>query len=160
MPVTRVTSATTWLLGRANARAQRLLAEGFAAFGLRPLHYRALAALDEHGELSQAELGRHLALDRKDVTVALDSLAQRGLVERTPDAGDRRRNVVALTDAGRELLPQLDHALQSVQARVLEPLTGREASQLRATLAKLVEVDLEGPRGRESVPATQRALSR
>jgi len=64
-------------------------------------------------------------------------------VERTPDAGDRRRNVVALTDAGRELLPHLDHALESVQARVLEPLTEREASQLLATLAKLVDVDAE-----------------
>jgi DNA-binding MarR family transcriptional regulator len=143
MPVTRVTSATTWLLGHANARAQRLLADGFAAFGLRPLHYRALAALDEHGELSQAELGRHLSLDRKDVTVALDSLAQRGLVERTPDATDRRRNVVALTDAGRELLPQLDRALESVQARVLAPFTEREAGQLRAMLAKLIVVDAE-----------------
>lgn len=143
MPVTRVTDATTWLLGRANARAQRVLAEEFAAFALRPLHYRALAALDEHGELSQVELGRHLSLDRKDVAVALDSLAQRGLVERTPDPDDRRRNVIALTDEGRELVPKLDRTLESAQQRVLAPLSEAEASQFRATLAKLIDVDTE-----------------
>lgn len=139
MPVSRVSDAPTWVLGRANARAQRLLAEGFAAFGLRPVHYRALAALDEHGGLSQVELGRHLALDRKDVAIALDALAERSLIERTPDPGDRRRNIVALTGEGRRILPQLDLTLRAVQERVLAPLTEREAAQLRAALAKLAD---------------------
>jgi len=136
-------SASTWLLSRANSRAQRLLAEGFAEFGLRPLHYRALAALAEHGQLSQAELGRHLALDRKDVALAVDALAERELVDRSVDPVDRRRNVVALTDKARELLPQLDRTLHEVQERVLAPLTTAEKSQLRATLAKLIDADPE-----------------
>jgi len=42
----------------------------FAEFALRPVHYRLMAALEEHGDLSQVALGRHLGLDRKDVAVA------------------------------------------------------------------------------------------
>lgn len=137
MPVTRVTATPTWLLSRANARAQALLADAFAVFDLRPVHYRALAALDEHGELSQVELGRHLALDRKDVALAVDLLDDRHLVERRPDPDDRRRNIVALASAGRDLLPRLHAALDSAQDAVTAPLTGREATELRRILAKL-----------------------
>lgn len=141
MPVTRVASASTWLLSRANSRAQRLLAEGFAAFGLRPLHYRALAALAEYGQLSQAELGRHLGLDRKDVALTVDALADRDLVDRAADPTDRRRNIVTLTDKGSDLVPQLDRTLEAVQEHVLAPLSAAEVRQLRAMLAKLITAD-------------------
>lgn len=125
------------MLSRANARAQRILQDAFANMGLRPVHYRAIAALDEHGELSQAQLGRHLRLDRKDVAVAVDFLCSRDLVSRSPDPSDGRRNIIALTDAGTRLLPQLDRRLGEVQDQVLAPLSAREAKTLLSLLAKL-----------------------
>jgi DNA-binding MarR family transcriptional regulator len=137
MPVSRVADLPTWMLSRANARAQGLLYEAFAEVGLRPVHYRAMAALDEHGDLSQAELGRHLGLDRKDVAVAVDFLSGRDLISRSPDPADARRKIVALTDAGRGLLPALNRALAEVQRQVLAPLSAREAKDLLRLLAKL-----------------------
>ncbi|MDH2414233.1 MarR family transcriptional regulator [Nocardioides sp. CER19] len=137
MPVSRVVQQPTWLLSRANARAQGLLYTAFAEEGLRPVHYRALAALDEHGEMSQAELGRQLGLDRKDVTVALDHLADWRLVRRRPDPADGRRNVVTLTTSGRELLPRLDSLLGDVQEQVLGPLSADQRALLVSLLARL-----------------------
>src|SRR6187200_955239 len=62
----------TWLLGQAAARASALLAAGFAQHGegLRGYHYRLLAALDQSGPSSQADLGRDTGIDRSDVTAA------------------------------------------------------------------------------------------
>ena len=145
MTVSRVTAAPTWLLSRANARAQAILVAAFADFDIRPLHYRTLATLDEYGELSQAELGRHLAVDRKDITTTVDLLAERGWVERTADPGDRRRNIVVLTYAGRELLPRLHATLDTVQGAVLAPLTHRETGQLTHLLSKLASTNAETP---------------
>lgn len=139
--VRRVSVLPTWLLSRANARAQRLLQDAFAERALRPVHYRMLAALDEHGDLSQAELGRHLALDRKDVAVALDDLAERGLLRRRPDPADGRRNLVVLGDAGWALLPDLDLILARVQDDVLAPLSERQRATLVALLARLAPPD-------------------
>jgi DNA-binding MarR family transcriptional regulator len=145
MSLTRVSTTPTWLLGRANARAQGLLAAAFDPFGLRPLQYRALAALEEHGELSQAELGRRLTMDRKDVSVAVDLLGERRLVERRADPKDRRRTIVALTNEGRALLPRLHAALGAAQEAVVAPLTAREAAELTKLLAKLGAGDPAAP---------------
>src|SRR3954447_20496067 len=90
----RIQQMPSWLISRAYAHSSRLLAEGFAAAGVRGYHYRLLAALEEFGPASQADLGRRTLIDRSDVVAAVNELAERGLVERAPDPDDRRRNVI------------------------------------------------------------------
>ena len=138
MPLERVATRPTWLLSQANARAQALLAECFATEGLRGYHFRLLAALDQYGPSSQAELGRYTGIDRSDVVAALDELVERGFARRDPDAADRRRNVVTITKRGRSTLERVDGELDGVQAAVLAPLTRNERSTFVRLLAKLV----------------------
>ena len=95
----RVSGQPTWLLSRANARAQQILHDAFGREGLPGYHYRLLAALDEFGHTSQADLGRRTGIDRSDIVAAVNDLVASGLVSRTPDADDRRRNVIAITSA-------------------------------------------------------------
>jgi DNA-binding MarR family transcriptional regulator len=47
------------------------------------------------------ELAQRLAADPPYVTLIVDDLEQRGLVQRTPHPTDRRAKLVQLTDAGR-----------------------------------------------------------
>lgn len=141
MPLRRVSGQPTWLLSRANARAQGILHEAFAAAGTRPYHYRLLAALEQDGPQSQAQLGRRTAIDRSDVAGALNELADRRVVRREPDPGDARRNIVSLTDAGRAELARLDTVLAAVQADVTSALTRRERDELVRLLAKLGPTD-------------------
>src|SRR5712675_2246789 len=98
----RVRDRPTWLISRTFARSSGLLAAGFESHGrgLRSYHYRLLAALDEWGPASQADLGRGTGIDRSDVTAALVDLEERGLVQRDVNQADRRRNVVSITAAG------------------------------------------------------------
>lgn len=135
--LTRVAGRPTWLLSRANARSQRLLAEAFAAEGVRGYHFRLLAALDQYGAASQADLGRHTGIDRSDVVATLNDLVGAGLAERAPDPTDRRRNVVTLTAQGATTLDRLDAVLDEVQDAVLAPLTANERKTLVRLLAKL-----------------------
>ncbi len=119
----RVAGRPTWLLSRANVRSQGLLADAFAAEGLRGYHFRLLAALDQYGPASQAELGRHTGIDRSDVVATLNDLVASGLAERAPDPADRRRNVVTITRRGAGTLERLDAVLDTVQDAMLAPLT-------------------------------------
>ena len=133
----RVAGRPTWLLSRANARAQGLLADAFAAEGLRGYHFRLLAALDQYGPASQADLGRHTGIDRSDVVATLNDLVASGLAEREPDPADRRRNVVTITRRGAGTLERLDVVLDAVQDVMLAPLTPAERKTFVRLLAKL-----------------------
>ena len=87
----RVAARPTWLLSRANARSQALLADAFGAEGVRGYHFRLLAALDQYGPASQADLGRRTGIDRSDVVATLNDLVGAA----SPDASPIRPTVVA-----------------------------------------------------------------
>jgi DNA-binding MarR family transcriptional regulator len=135
----RVADRPSWLITRAHAYAHRLLAEGFAAAGVRGYHYRLLAALEEFGPASQAALGRRTSIDRSDVVAALNELADRGLIQRSPDPDDRRRNVITITPAGSEQLATLDEVLAGVQEQLLAPLSAADRTRLIGLLTRVLE---------------------
>jgi MarR family transcriptional regulator, lower aerobic nicotinate degradation pathway regulator len=143
----RVKDRPTWLISRTFARSSALLAAGFESHGsgLRSYHYRLLAALEEWGPSSQADLGRSTGIDRSDVTAALSELESRGLVERSVDPDHRRRNIVTITQPGVKQLQELDKVLDRIQEQVLKPLTGAQQRQFLALLTKLLATTDEPP---------------
>ena len=60
--------------------------------------FAVLAALDELGPLSQAEIGRSLGLDRANVNRIVTRLEREGLLRRTQDPHDGRRLMLTATD--------------------------------------------------------------
>jgi MarR family transcriptional regulator, lower aerobic nicotinate degradation pathway regulator len=135
----RIKDRPTWLIGRVYARSSALLAGGFEAHGdgLRGHHYRLLAALEQSGSASQADLGRDTGIDRSDVTAALTELEARRFVVRKVDPHHKRRNVVTLTPEGADALLRLDAVLDGVQAAILAPLTDAEQRQFLDLLSRM-----------------------
>jgi|SRR5579875_1471343 len=70
-----------------------------AELGLSFIRIKALRKLAD-APMSMRDLGAALAIDAPYTTVVVDDLEQRGLVERRPDADDRRRKYVAATREG------------------------------------------------------------
>jgi DNA-binding MarR family transcriptional regulator len=134
----RLSAKPSWLLTQVAVHAHRLASDGFGGVGARGYHYRILAALDEFGVASQAELGRRCSMDRSDVVAAINELAEQGFAERTPDPDDRRRNMVSLTTAGDRQLRRIDRALDKVQDELLGPLPAEDRKTLTRLLAQLL----------------------
>jgi DNA-binding MarR family transcriptional regulator len=143
MPFSRILEMPTWLIGRASAYSHRLLVEGFAAAGARGYHHRLLAALEEFGPVSQAALGRRTGIDRSDVVAALNELAGRALIQRSPDPDDRRRNIITITPAGTQQLRRLEEILADVQDELLAPLSPADRTKLIRLLTRLLEHDVQ-----------------
>jgi MarR family transcriptional regulator, lower aerobic nicotinate degradation pathway regulator len=139
----RIRDRPTWLISRTYARSHGLLNDGFAASdtGLRSYHYRLLAALEEWGPIGQADLGRSTSVDRSDVVTWLGELERLGLIERTVNPNNRRRNIVSITPAGSKQLQALDNVIDEIQERVLAPLSQNERRQLTKLLRKLADAD-------------------
>jgi DNA-binding MarR family transcriptional regulator len=129
----------TWLISEVSRVAHRLLADKLATAGARGYHYRVLAALQEFGAVSQASLGRHTGMDRSDVVASVSELAGRGLVGRSPDPADRRRNVVTITQAGTAHLRRLEELLAGVQDQLTGPLAPAEREQLIRLLTRILD---------------------
>lgn len=137
----RVRNRPSWLVGRAHATSFGLLIAAFesSGTGLRPYHYRILAALQQWGPESQAALGRDTGIDPSDVTAALVELERRGLIARRVDPAHRRRNIVTITSAGEETLAELDLVIDGVQAELLAPLDVSERDRFIELLRRVVE---------------------
>jgi len=118
--------------------ASRLVAEGLAAADARGYHYRLLAALEEFGPASQATLGRRTGIDRSDVVATVNELADQGLVERTRDPEDRRRNIITITPVGVQQLWRLDGVLAGIQDELLTPLSADERDELVRLLKQIL----------------------
>ena len=133
----RLDSLPTWLLSRSSGRVHRLLGDAFAAAGARGYQYRVLAALEDFGPASQADLGRRAELDRSDVVATVDELEGSGLAKRSPDPEDGRRKIVTITATGKRRLRKLDEVVASVQEELLAPLTAAERAELVRLLGRV-----------------------
>jgi DNA-binding MarR family transcriptional regulator len=136
---TRLRGKPSWLISKASARAHRLIAEAMAAVDGRAYHFAILAALDEFGPDSQVRIGQRCGIDQSDMHAMLTELAGQDHVARAPDPGDRRRNLITLTPAGRQRLEELDTTLSEVQDNLLNVLSATERDRLAMLLTRLLD---------------------
>ena len=102
--------------------------------GLTALQYTALTVLERHPDMSAAQLARNSFVTAQSMADMITALEGRGLIERHRDQADRRRLVVALTSAGRELLDDYRDQVAALEERMLAGLSNGETSRLRHSL--------------------------
>ena len=100
--------------------------------------FAVLEALLHKGPLPINELGRKVLLTSGSITVAVDRLESKGLVERRASGTDRRAKIVHLTRAGKELIARLyaDHAAD-MERLASASLTKAERETLIRLLKKI-----------------------
>lgn len=133
----------SWLLGRAAARGRALAAEHLAEYDIKLWEHVVLSALTDLGPTSQAELGRAIALDRKDVAGVVSGLENRGLLTRTPDPSDRRAVIVTITEDGKRLARQCARAGVKANEQLLADLSPTEQAQLIDLVRRIARVDAD-----------------
>ena len=130
-------SRLTYLLKHALIELDGLHHELLAPAGVSARELAVLLLLDAREPESQQQAAQRLGVDRTTMVALLDALEAKGLVARRPDATDRRRNVVELTDDGRTTLRQATRASDEAERRLLAALDDDEATQLRELLTRL-----------------------
>jgi DNA-binding MarR family transcriptional regulator len=109
--------------------------------GLHPREFGLLSVLaDEEGQTQHA-LGELADVDPSTMVATIDALEARGLAERRPHPGDRRKRAIYLTAAGREAQAAGQKVARQAAGEVFARLTAAERKELNRLLRKLSGVD-------------------
>jgi len=119
------------LLGAASRAVERAWAEALEERGLTHAGLIVLHLL-ELGFDSQSDLARMAHVEPQTMSRTVDRLVREGLVTRTPDPGDRRRHVLAITEDGRTAFAGVRGLEDDVFPEVADPVA------LRAALLQIV----------------------
>jgi DNA-binding MarR family transcriptional regulator len=115
-----------YLLKHVQARLTEDQAKALEPFGINGRDLAVLAAVASGEPLSQLEVAGRLRVDRTSIGDLLDSLEERGLVERRRSPEDRRRNVVVLTADGSRTFETAERVRLEVERAFLAPLSDGE----------------------------------
>jgi DNA-binding MarR family transcriptional regulator len=133
---TRVAGAGALLavLGRV---ASERLRDALTDSALRPRQYQALALLRDDGPRAQQALGEAMGVDPSILVTLLNPLEDDGLLTRRRDRADRRRHIVAITEAGEARFQEAERTYEAAQDELLSALDSEQRAQLQSLLAVL-----------------------
>jgi len=90
------------------------------------------------GRMRMTDLADGVVYSRSGLTYQAGLLDKRGLITRSPSPDDERSVIVAVTDAGRELVARvLPGHVEEVQRLLFEPLTGDDLTVLGSVLGRI-----------------------
>jgi DNA-binding MarR family transcriptional regulator len=126
------------LLKHAQLRLAELVGPALAPYGIDGRELAVLNALAGQDPLSQQQIARGLGIDRTTMVALVDALEEKGLVERRPHPGDRRKKVVELTARGQDTRRRATQASEDAERRFLAALDDDDAKRLKEALRALI----------------------
>jgi len=126
------------------------------AYGLTEATWRPLAYVGRlGGGVRQKELATALSIEGPSLVRLLDSLEQRGLIERREDGADRRARGIFLTRAGRDLAIRVAKVGTAIQSRLLAAVPSSDLEICQRVLSD-VERHLEEGLEKAEEPSKRR----
>jgi DNA-binding MarR family transcriptional regulator len=131
----------SFLAHRLNQICLAVHAEIWDPEDLNRVEYATLTNLHAAPGIDQQTLAERLGVDKVTTSQAVERLVLRGLVDRQPDAANRRANVLLLTSEGRVLRERLGPHGRAANQRVMAALAQEERETLIELITRVVEAN-------------------
>lgn len=102
-----------------------------------PRGYQILSVVGHSDPPTQAQLARHLNIDKTVLPYIIDALVDDGVVERLRDPADGRVRRIAITEHGRTVLAELEAKVRAAEDTVLGRLPGTAREAFVANASRL-----------------------
>jgi len=120
-----------------NLVSDRIASAYEAMFGLSIPEWRLVAVIAEGDAITQAEIGERTRMDKVTVSRAAIGLVDRGLLQRAPNAADKRSHLLSLTASGRELYALVAPKALELERRIFENFAPAELEAFTAMLRRI-----------------------
>jgi DNA-binding MarR family transcriptional regulator len=123
------------------AHLERAIVAALQPLGLSFGDFDVVNTLRRRGDdqgTNPSDLVRASLITSGAMTSRLDRLERAGLIQRSPDPGDRRGVLVQLTEQGERLAEESLHAVLAADEAFLEPLSRRQRDSVAAALKQLL----------------------
>src|SRR5689334_14289494 len=127
------------LLERASRVVADRLVRDIGLDGVTSDHWRVLRQLSDGAGHAMGELAEREAINPPTLTKLIDRMVGKSMVQRAADPEDSRRVLVYATDAGLDLLEELQGKVDAHHAALRALLGDRNARQLERLLTTLIE---------------------
>lgn len=131
------------LIGRSIRRKLLRITTAHIREDILPPHFEIMRTLHKTGTLYVTEIGERLQIPRPQMTHLIDKLVTLEIVERQPDARDRRIINIALTSNGKALLTKHRRMIKGNIKTSLTPLTDEELVEASTSLRTLRRILLK-----------------
>ncbi|MFC0408844.1 MarR family winged helix-turn-helix transcriptional regulator [Roseomonas elaeocarpi] len=119
---------------------------GMRRVGLNDATWRPLLYLGRLGEgVRQTDLAAALHIEGPSLVRLLDTLERAGLVERHPDAEDRRSKNLRMTPEGEQVYGRVEEAYGAVTERILTRVPPDQLALCVEVLGRVEQALLDGP---------------
>ena len=124
-------------LRRASAAMMADIVTELGAVSLRPIQFTILSLIADNEGVSQTDLCRELAVQKANMVPLIAELERRGLLDRKPAPGDRRKQILTVTAEARRQLPAWRKLIEKHEARFFGALSAGERAEMLRLLRKL-----------------------
>ena len=139
VPLDRTANELRYLILAIQAEGERRLNNALNQHGLdlTATQSEVLEILYEQGTMSQRELGERLVCTKGNISRLLDRMEAKGLIERNPDANDRRKAQVTLTPQGQACIEKAFAIIRENLEPLLTLYSDQELQQVAELLTRL-----------------------
>jgi DNA-binding MarR family transcriptional regulator len=129
-----------YLVGRVDRIVRRELEAALSDADLNIAQYTAMSVLAARPGLSNAQLARRSLVTPQAMHQAMSGMTERGLIERKPHPTQGRVLCVELSEAGFELLEQMNARVDDVEERLMADLDESQRAGFIEILSRLAEI--------------------
>ena len=119
-------------------------------FGIHRAQHGMLMFLNSQGEnVSQKDIADFFKISPAAVANAMKSLESGGFIKRKPDKTDTRRNIVKITEKGKDVIDKSSEIFSSIDKAMIKGLSDEELGIFRKCLDTMAENLKEEINGKE-----------
>ena len=127
-------------LARLSSKVSTTIARAYdKEFGLSIPEWRVIAILGRFPGLSAVEVAEHTFLDKVAVSRAVTKLIKAGRIDRQFADADRRRSILNLSEAGRDVHDRVARLALAFEKDLISGLSESDVADLNRLMDKLLE---------------------